>query len=121
MRTLIIIAFICILNSACHITHTSGYNNSPSNIAVIKVEFRDEDSLRLTIVQLLKTSRVAEMQTSQHGSHEIIIAKYDNIPGGKTAEIEQQLTQMTGVIEVTVKWEELQAQPAQRILPKRFT
>jgi hypothetical protein len=108
------------LSSACHITRTSGYNNNPSNVAVIKVEFRDEDALRLTIVQLLKTSRVSEMQSSQHGSSEVIIAKYDNIPGGKVAELEQQLTQTTGVIEVTVKWEELEAQPAQKVLPRRF-
>jgi rRNA maturation protein Rpf1 len=119
MRTFILLAFICMLSTACRLTRTSGYTNNPANIAVIKVEFRNEDALRLTIIQVLKTSRVMEMETSHHGSSEIITAKYDNTPGGKVAEIEQTLTQTAGVIEVTVKWEEIPgAAPSQA--PQRF-
>lgn len=120
MRTFILLAFICMGSTACRLTRTSGYNNNPANIAVIKVEFRTEDSLRLTIIQLLKTARVMEMETSYHGSSEIITAKYDNTPGGKVAEIEQMLTQTTGVIDVTVKWEELPGAASQRYVPRNI-
>lgn len=120
MRTFIFLAFICMISAACRITRTSGYNNDPTNIAVIKVEFRNEEALRLTIIQLLKTARVMEMETSQHGSSEIITAKYDNTPGGKVAEIEQMLTQTTGVIDVTVKWEELPGAVPQRYVPRNM-
>jgi len=122
MRTFILLAFLCAAGMSCTLTRTSGYNNNPANIAVIKVEFRNEDSLRLTIIQLLKSTRVMEMETSYHGSSEIITAKYDNIPGGKVAEIEQMLTQTTGVIEVTIKWEELPGatQPPQRFAPRNI-
>ncbi|HEX2630636.1 MAG TPA: hypothetical protein VHM26_16580 [Chitinophagaceae bacterium] len=117
MKTFILLAFICMLGASCGLTRTSGYNNNPANIAVIKVEFRNEDALRSTIIQLLKTVRVMEMVTSHHGSSEIITAKYDNTPGGKVAELEQMLTQTTGVIDVTVKWEEL---PTATPTPQRF-
>ena len=120
MRTFIFLAFVCLSVSACRLTRTSGYNNNPANIAVIKVEFRTEEALRLAIVQLLKTARVMEMETSHHGSSEIIIAKYDNTPGGKVAEIEQMLTQTTGVIDVTVKWEELPGAAPQRYVPRNI-
>lgn len=117
MRTFILLAFLSVAGTSCRFTRTSGYNNNPANIAVIEVEFRNEDALRLTIIQLLKSTRVMEMETSHHGSSEIITAKYDNTPGGKVAEIEQMLTQTTGVIEVTIKWEEL---PGATQPPKRF-
>lgn len=61
-----------------------------------------------------------EMETSHHGSSELITAKYDNTPGGKIAEIEQLLTQTSGVIEVTVKWEELPGAVSQQSVPRRF-
>lgn len=121
MRTFILLAFICMISASCRVMYIRGYNDNRSNIAVIRVEFRNEDSLRLTIVGLLKTARVMEMENSQHGSSEIITAKYDNTPVGKVAEIEQMLTQTTGVIEVTIKWEELLRAVPQRYVPQNIS
>jgi hypothetical protein len=117
MRTVFLITAMLIIGVGCSPRYTSGFNSNPSNIAVIKVEFKKEDSVKQTIVQLLKTSRIMEMETSYLGSMEIIVAKYDNIPGGKVQEIEQLLMQTTGVIDVTVKWEELQVPSSRRSLP----
>lgn len=107
MRNIIILLLAVVAMAGCKSNRTLVYSSNAANIAVLKIQFRNEDGVVDKIKQQLRSSRILEMQTEHYGSMEIIVAKYDNIPGGKAREIELALMQITGVIEVTLQWEEL--------------
>jgi hypothetical protein len=117
-NNIIILLLVVVVLAGCRSNRSLVYSSNAANIAVIKIEFRNESGVIEKIKQQLNSSRVLEMKTEHYGATEIIVARYDNIPGGRAREIELALTQIKGVIEVTLQWEELPVRDSRPRVPR---
>jgi hypothetical protein len=105
MKLHFLIAICIVLLAGCQPNYYRAIHRDTSIIAIITVEYRSENTMYQTVLQLLKMARVMELKTDLNTGFERTEARYENLPEYKAAQIEDMLRQTAGVTEVTVKWE----------------
>jgi len=69
---------------------------------LIKVEYRDEKTVGQEIIQILKSTRIADQDVHKNGSSVNIEARYRSLTAEQAEYMKQQLKQLTGVLDVEI-------------------